>query len=463
MGNQGFGITDRLRHHEIGSRRGEGYLPSSSLALLLDVFEAAAHEERLLGEVVVLALAELLERLDRLGDRHEGTVEAGERLGDEGVLRQETLDAAGPVDEDLVLLGELVDAEDRDDVLQVLVALQDLLDPCRDGVVLVADVARVEDARGRVERVHGRVDAQLGDRAREHGRGVEVRERRVRRRVGDVVGRHVDRLHRGDRVTTRRGDALLEHTHLVGEVGLVAHRGRHPAEQGGDLGAGLGEPEDVVDEQQHVLLLHVAEVLRHRERTERHPKPGAGRLVHLAEDQRRLLDDSGLGHLQEQVVALSGALTDTGEDRDTAEVLGDAVDHLLDEHGLADTGTAEQADLSAEHVRREQVDDLDAGLEHLGLGLELVEGRRRAVDPPALLDVELSSTSSGSPSALNTWPLVTSPTGTVIGLPGVGDLGAADEAVGRLHRDRAHQVVAEVLGDLEGEMSCARPESRRRP
>ena len=215
-----------------------------------------------------------------------------------------------------------------------------------------------------------------------------MRERRGRRRVGVVVGGHVDRLHRGDRVTTRRGDPLLQRAHLVGEVGLVAHRGRHPAEQRRDLGTGLGEPEDVVDEEQHVLLLHVAEVLRHRQRRQRDPQAGARRLVHLAEDEGGLADDAGLLHLDDEVVALTGALADTGEHRHTTVVLGDAGDHLLDEHGLADAGTTEQADLAALDVRREQVDDLDAGLEHLGLRLELVERGRLAVDAPPLLDVE---------------------------------------------------------------------------
>src|SRR5207342_996148 len=112
-------------------------------------------------------------------------------------------------------------------------------------------------------------------------------------------------------------------------------------------------------------------------------------LVHLAEDEGGLADDAGLLHLDDEVVALTGALTDTGEHRHTTVVLGDTRDHLLDEHGLADAGTTEEADLAAEDVRREQVDDLDAGLEHLGLGLELVEGRRLAVDAPPLLDVGL--------------------------------------------------------------------------
>ena len=167
----------------------------------------------------------------------------------------------------------------------------------------------------------------------------------------------------------------------------------------------------------------------------------------------------------EEVVALTGALADAGEHRDATEVLGDAVDHLLDEHGLADAGAAEQADLAALDVRGQQVDDLDAGLEHLGLGLELVERRRLAVDRPALGDLErrLVGTSSGSPRVLHTWPLVTSPTGHRDRAAGVGDLGAADQAVGRLHRDGADQVVAQVLGDLEGQRASRSSPAERRP
>src|SRR3546814_6152729 len=48
--------------------------------------------------------------------------------------------------------------------------------------------------------------------------------------------------------------------------------------------------------------------------------------------------------------------------------LGDVVDQLLDEHGLADARAAEQADLAALCVRRDQVDDLDAGDEDAAFG-----------------------------------------------------------------------------------------------
>ena len=41
---------------------------------------------------------------------------------------------------------------------------------------------------------------------------------------------------------------------------------------------------------------------------------------------------------------------------------------LLDEHGLTDTGTTEETNLTTTSVGGEQVDDLDTGHENLGLG-----------------------------------------------------------------------------------------------
>ena len=98
------------------------------------------------------------------------------------------------------------------------------------------------------------------------------------------------------------------------------------------------------------------------------PQADAGRLVHLAVDEGGLVDDAGLLHLEPHVGALAGALADAGEHRDAAVLLGHPVDHLLDDDGLAHAGPAEEADLAALHVGLEQVDDLDAGLEHLGPG-----------------------------------------------------------------------------------------------
>jgi hypothetical protein len=113
--------------------------------------------------VVVLAVADPLERHDRLVDRGVLARHPGELLGHEERLREEPLDLPGPRHDHLVLLGQLVDPEDRDDVLQVSIALEDLLHAAGHRVVLLAHVARVEDPRRRVQGVHGRVDAQRGD------------------------------------------------------------------------------------------------------------------------------------------------------------------------------------------------------------------------------------------------------------------------------------------------------------
>ena len=54
---------------------------------------------------------------------------------------------------------------------------------------------------------------------------------------------------------------------------------------------------------------------------------------------------------------------------------GDVVDQLLNDDGLADAGAAEEADLAALQEWLDEVDDLDAGLEHLFAGGLLFEAR----------------------------------------------------------------------------------------
>jgi hypothetical protein len=57
-------------------------------------------------------------------------------------------------------------------------------------------------------------------------------------------------------------------------------------------------------------------------------------------------------------VHLAGALADAGEHRVASVRLGDVVDKLHNEHSLADTSTAEEADLATLRVRRKQVHNL---------------------------------------------------------------------------------------------------------
>src|SRR5699024_1645090 len=334
-----------------------------AVPVAFEILEATDVEEGLLRDVVVLTGSDLVERFDGLIQRNGGAHHAGELLSHVGVLGEELLDPAGPVDGDLVFFRQFVDTEDRDDVLQFLVLLQDRLHRVRHPVVILTDVLRVEDPGGRGERVHRGVQTPGGDVTREFGRRIQVGERRRGCWVGVVVRGNVDRLQRGDRVAPGRGDPFLQLTHLIGKVGLVTHRRGHPPQQRGYFLARLGEAEDVVDEQQHVLVLHVPEVLRHRQRRERDAQTGPGWFVHLAEDERGLVEHAGFFHLVDQVVPLPGTLPHPGEHGHTTVVLGHALNHFLDQHGLAHTGTTEETDLPTLYVRGEQVDDLDPGLE----------------------------------------------------------------------------------------------------
>jgi hypothetical protein len=132
------------------------------------------------------------------------------------------------------------------------------------------------------ERIHGRIDAQLGEGTLKHDGGVKVGEGVGRSRVGQVIRRHVNGLEGGDGTLLGGGDALLHGAHFGGEGGLVTHGGRRAAEEGGHFGTGLGETEDVVDEEEHVLVLLIAEVLGHGEGGESDAETGTWRLVHLA-------------------------------------------------------------------------------------------------------------------------------------------------------------------------------------
>src|SRR6185436_7074190 len=95
------------------------------------------------------------------------------------------------------------------------------------------DDLRVKNARGGVKRVDGWIDTQLGQLSGQHGGRVQVGKGCSGRRVGQVVCRHIDRLHRGDGSPLRRGDALLELPHFGRQGWLVADGGGHTSEQGG--------------------------------------------------------------------------------------------------------------------------------------------------------------------------------------------------------------------------------------
>jgi len=220
----------------------------------------------------------------------------------------------------------------------------------------------------------------------------------------------------------------------------------------------MREAEDVVDEEQGVDAGLVAEVLGHGEGRERHPQAGARRLVHLAEDHDGLVEDALAGvadlrllHLQPDVVALARPLADAGEAGVARVEAGEAGDQLLDDDRLADARAAEEAGLAAAHQRAEEVDDLDPGLEELGLRRQLVELRRRAVDRAALHRRDRTEPVDRLADQVEDAAERSLADRHGDRRPGVEDLRAALQALGRAERHRAHFAAPQVLRDLAPE------------
>src|SRR5690606_3441784 len=116
-------------------------------------------------------------------------------------------------------------------------------------VVLLAHDFRRERLGGGGERVHGGEERLFREGALKNDRRVKVGEGVRRGRVGQVVRWNVNGLDGGDGALVGGGDPLLQAGHFLGEGWLVAHGGRRAAEKRGHFGTGLGEAEDVVDEE----------------------------------------------------------------------------------------------------------------------------------------------------------------------------------------------------------------------
>ena len=274
-------------------------------------------------------------------------------------------------------------------------------------------------------------------------------------RVGQVVGRYVDGLHGRDGPLLGGGDALLQGAHLGGQGGLITHGAGHAAQQRRYLAARLGEAEDVVDEEKHVLVLTVAEVFRHRKSGQRHAHTGSRRLVHLAVDQRGFVDDAALLHLVVQVVALTGALAHAGKHGQAAVLLGHVVDQLHDQHRLAHARAAEQADLAALGIGGDQVHHLDAGFQDLGGGFLLLKAGGLTVNGPAFHAFGRGLFVDGLTQQVKDAAQALIAYGHGDGAAGVYGVHTAHHAVGGVHGDAAGNVVANVLRHLGHDLAVA--------
>merc|ERR1719188_2851292 len=221
-----------------------------------------------------------------------------------------------------------------------------------------------------------------------------------------------------------------------------------PAEQGGYFGTGLGEAENVVDKQEHILAFDVTEVLGDGQTGEGDPSPGTWGLVHLAVDEGDLGvgvvegDNTTLNHLVVEIVTLPSPLADTGKDRVTTMTLGDVVNQLHNKDGLADTSTAEQTNLTSLDIRGQEIDDLDTGLQNLLGAAGLGHRRGLGVDGVEHVGLDRASLVDGLADDVDDAAEGAGADGHLDGGAGVVDGLTPDQPLGGVHGDGPDSVLA---------------------
>mmetsp|Transcript_20622 Transcript_20622/g.35423 ORF Transcript_20622/g.35423 Transcript_20622/m.35423 type:complete len:548 (+) Transcript_20622:132-1775(+) len=439
-------------------------LDSHGGSLRLNLLDVTHHVEGTLWKIVIASADNLLESLDGILKAHELSSGTSENLSNMEWLTHELLNLTGPAHNKLIILRQLIHTKNGNDILQSLVILEELLGGTSNLVVLVSDHSGIKHTGGGVKRIDSGVDTQLSNGTGKHSGGIQVCEGGSGGRIRKIISRHVDSLDGGNGSLGSGGNTLLKPTHISGKSRLVTDSGRNTSQKGGHLRTGLGETEDIVNEEQHILSLLITEVLGNGQSSKGDTGTGSRGLVHLPVHKGSLgalsgsslvinLDDTSLNHLVVEIVTLTGTFTNTSEDGVSSVVHGNVVDKLHDNDSLSDTGSTEETNLTSLGVGSQKVNNLDTRDQNLLTLTLLSEGGCAAVEGSELggflvgkdgsllidgltNDVDDTSQGLGADRHLD-------------GLTGVSALLATDKSVGGLHGNGTHGVLSKMLGDLK--------------
>merc|ERR1719223_1009116 len=311
-------------------------------------------------------------------------------LSDVERLGHELLDLTGTGDYKLIVFAQLVHTKNGNNVLKTLVILKELLGCTSDFVVLITNHTGVKHSGGGVKRIHSGVDTKLGNSTTQHSGGIQVSKSGGGGRIGKIIGGHVHSLHRGNGSLGGRGNTFLKTSHIRGKSGLVSYSGRNTSEQSRHLRTGLGETENVVHKEQHILSLLVTEVLGNCETSQSDTGTGTRGLVHLSVHKSGLtsigrsslgvdLDHTSLNHLVVQIISFTGTFSNTSKDRVSSVVHGNVVNKFHDNDGLSDTSSSKETNLSSLGVGGKKIDNLDTSDKNLLRFTLFSESRGRSV------------------------------------------------------------------------------------
>ncbi len=153
-----------------------------------------------------------------------------------------------------------------------------------------------------------------------------------------------------------------------------------------------------------------------------------------------------------KVISLTGTLAHAGEHGIAAVLRSDITDQLLNQHRLAHACAAEQTNLTALLIRTEQIYDFNACLQKLLLRGLFLELRRRPVD--RLIGDSLRSrlVVDGLAQDIEDAPQGLLAHGNGNRCPCGHRVHSPHQTVGAPHGDTPYGVVAQMLGDLHGQL-----------
>ena len=258
--------------------------------------------------------------------------------------------------------------------------------------MLFSDNQRIQDTRAGFQWINGRINTQRCDITIQHGFRVQMRKGSSRSRVCQIIRRHIDRLYRCDGTILCRCDTLLQLSHFCRKGRLISNGTRHTSQQGAYFTTCLGKTEDIVDEQQHVLMVMITEVFRHRKTCQTNTHSGTRRFIHLSVNQYGLIQDTAVLHFMIHVISFTGSLPDTGNDGHSTMFLGDIVNQLLDQYGFSYSRTAKQTNLTTLGIWAKQVNDLNSCFQHFCGCLLLLKARCLSVNRQCIIRSNRSQT-----------------------------------------------------------------------
>mmetsp|Transcript_14070 Transcript_14070/g.56614 ORF Transcript_14070/g.56614 Transcript_14070/m.56614 type:complete len:332 (+) Transcript_14070:2420-3415(+) len=281
--------------------------------------------------------------------------------------------------------------------------------------------------------------------------------------IRQIVGRYVNGLHRCNGALGRGRDSLLKTSHISGKSGLVSDGRRNTTQKRRHFCVRLGEPENIVDEEQHILTFFVTEILCNGKTGKSYTRTSTWRLVHLPVHQRRFglsaveLDNSSLNHFVVKIVSFTSSLTHSGKYGETSVLLGDIVDQFHNKHRLSDTGSSKKSDLSSPSVRGQQIDDFDSGDKDTGRSVLIGEGRRFPMDRVELLGIDRAALIDRFTNNVDNSPQGLAAYGNHDRVPGILDLLAPHQTLGGVHGNTADGILPKMLGNFKNQTNVMIP------